>query len=108
MTGTTTGDRAAVRKLLADIEGDREKRRQSRYQATQRQVAAAIDALNQDDDAFRHMPWGALDELVGGIAPATLWYVVPWLGRFNSNSDEEEPEEDRQPQDDSRGASSRR
>ena len=38
---------------------------------------------------------------------AALWYVVPWLGSFSSNSDDEEPEKDRQPQE-SRGASSRR
>jgi hypothetical protein len=37
-----------------------------------------------------------------------LWYVVPLVGRSEPDDDEPEPEDGRQPQEDSRGASSRR
>ena len=70
-------------------------------------AAAIVLALYVVTDMLFTTNLALMTALASLVVFATLWYVVPWLGRFNSNSDEEEPEEDRQPQD-SRGASSRR
>ena len=70
-------------------------------------AAAIVLALYVVTDVLFTTNLAVMTAIASLVVFATLWYVVPWLGRFNSNSDEEEPEEDRQPQD-SRGASSRR
>jgi Kef-type K+ transport system membrane component KefB len=71
-------------------------------------AAAIVLALYVVTDVLFTTNLAVMTAIASLVVFATLWYVLPWLGRFNSNSDEEEPEEDRQPQDDSRGASSRR
>jgi Kef-type K+ transport system membrane component KefB len=71
-------------------------------------AAAIVLALYVVTDVLFTTNLAVMTAIASLVVFATLWYVVPWLGRFNSNSDEEGPEEDRQPQDDSRGASSRR
>jgi Kef-type K+ transport system membrane component KefB len=71
-------------------------------------AAAIVLALYVITDVLFTTDLAVMTAIASLVVFATLWYVVPWLGRFNSNSDEEGPEEDRQPQDDSRGASSRR
>jgi Kef-type K+ transport system membrane component KefB len=71
-------------------------------------AAAIVLALYVVTDVLFTTNLAVMTAIASLVVFATLWYVVPWLGSFNSNSDEEEPEEDRQPQDDSRGASSRR
>jgi Kef-type K+ transport system membrane component KefB len=70
-------------------------------------AAAIVLALYVVTDVLFTTNLALMTALASLVVFATLWYVVPWLGRFNSNSDEEEPEEEGQPQD-SRGASSRR
>jgi Kef-type K+ transport system membrane component KefB len=69
-------------------------------------AAAIVLALYVITDVLFTTNLAVMTAIVALVVFAVLWYVVPWLGRFNSTSDEEEPE-DRQPQD-SRGASSRR
>jgi Kef-type K+ transport system membrane component KefB len=70
-------------------------------------AAAIVLALYVVTDVLFTTNLAMMTALASLVVFATLWYVVPWLGRFNSTSDEEEPEEEGQPQD-SRGASSRR
>jgi len=70
-------------------------------------AAAIVLALYVVTDVLFTTNLAVMTALASLVVFATLWYVVPWLGRFNSDSDEEESEEEGQPQD-SRGASSRR
>jgi Kef-type K+ transport system membrane component KefB len=70
-------------------------------------AAAIVLALYVVTDVLFTTNLAMMTALASLVVFATLWYVVPWLGRFNSKSDEEESEEEGQPQD-SRGASSRR
>ena len=70
-------------------------------------AAAIVLALYVITDVLFTTNLAVLTAIVSLVVFATLWYVVPWLGSFDSESEEDEPEEDRQPQD-SRGASSRR
>ncbi|HJU01775.1 MAG TPA: DUF6328 family protein [Actinomycetes bacterium] len=70
-------------------------------------AAAIVLALYVITDVLFTTNLAVLTAIASLVVFATLWYVVPWLGSFDSESEEDEPEEDRQPQD-SRGASSRR
>jgi Kef-type K+ transport system membrane component KefB len=72
-------------------------------------AAAIVLALYVITDVLFTTDLAVMTAIVSLVVFAVLWYVVPWLGRFNSDSDDEEqePEEDRQSQE-SRGASSRR
>jgi len=70
-------------------------------------AAAIVLALYVITDVLFTTDLAVMTAIASLVVFATLWYVVPWLGRFNSTSDEEAPEEDQQPQE-SRGASSRR
>jgi len=70
-------------------------------------AAAIVLALYVITDVLFTTNLAVMTAIASLVVFATLWYVVPWLGSFNSNSEEDEPEEDQQPQD-SRGASSRR
>ena len=70
-------------------------------------AAAIVLALYVITDVLFTTNLAVLTAIASLVVFATLWYVVPWLGSFDSESEEDEPEEDQQPQD-SRGASSRR
>jgi len=70
-------------------------------------AAAIVLALYVITDVLFTTDLAVMTAIASLVVFATLWYVVPWLGRFNSTSDEEATDEDQQPQE-SRGASSRR
>ena len=71
-------------------------------------AAAFVLALYVITDVLFTTNLAVMTAIAALVVFVALWYVVPWLGSFNSNSDEEEPEEDRLPPQESRGASSRR
>jgi len=70
-------------------------------------AAAIVLALYVITDVLFTTDLAVMTAIASLVVFATLWYVVPWLGSFNSTSDEEATEEAQQPQE-SRGASSRR
>lgn len=45
-----------------------------------KQGAESDDAISRLPDRFLHLPWGSLDELVGGIAPGEVWFVGAYSG----------------------------
>jgi Kef-type K+ transport system membrane component KefB len=71
-------------------------------------AAAIVLALYVITDVLFTTDLAVITAIAALVVFAVLWYVVPWLGRFNSSSDDDEPQNDRQPQEESRGASSRR
>jgi hypothetical protein len=71
-------------------------------------AAAIVLALYVITDVLFTTNLAVLTAIASLVVFASLWYVVPWVGSFNSDSEEDEPEEDQQPQEESRGASSRR
>lgn len=44
------------------------------------QARDAIDAIRRPADEYLHLPWPALDEIVGGVPPGDLWYVGGFSG----------------------------
>lgn len=44
------------------------------------QALAARDALLRPADAYLHLPYPALDQLAGGIAPGDVWFVAAFSG----------------------------
>lgn len=44
------------------------------------QTIAALDAIRRPANEYLHMPWRALDDLVGGVPPGDLWYVGGFSG----------------------------
>lgn len=48
-------------------------------EASDQIVDATLD-LNRRPEDFLHMPWAALDGMVGGIAPSDLWFVGAYSG----------------------------
>jgi hypothetical protein len=71
-------------------------------------AAAIVLALYVITDVLFTTDLAVITAIAALVVFAVLWYVVPWLGRFNSSSDDDETQNDRQPQEESRGASSRR
>jgi hypothetical protein len=71
-------------------------------------AAAIVLALYVITDVLFTTNLAVLTAVASLVVFGVLWYVVPLLGRRGSDEDEPEPEEGRQPQEESRGASSRR
>ena len=71
-------------------------------------ATAIVLALYVVTDVLFTTDLAVMTAIAAAVVFGVLWYVVPWLGRFKSNSDGYEPENDRQAQEESRGASSRR
>jgi hypothetical protein len=44
------------------------------------QTIDAMDAIRRPAGDYLHMPWRALDDLIGGVPPADLWYVGGFSG----------------------------
>ena len=72
-------------------------------------AAAIVLALYVVTDVLFTTNLAILTAIASLVLFAALWYVVPMLGGAGSgDSQDQEPEEDRQAQEESRGASSRR
>jgi hypothetical protein len=67
-------------------------------------AAAIVLALYVVTDVLFTTDLAVMTAVAALVLFVGLWYVVPMLGR----SDEDEPDDDRRPQEESRGASSRR
>jgi hypothetical protein len=71
-------------------------------------AAAIVLALYVVTDVLFTTDLAIMTAIVSLVLFGVLWYVVPMVGRTNADdSDDDQPESDRQPQE-SRGASSRR
>jgi hypothetical protein len=72
-------------------------------------AAAIVLALYVVTDVLFTTDLAVLTAIAGLVLFAGLWYVVPMLGRSGpDDDDEEEREDERRPQEESRGANSRR